>query len=144
MILYLDASALVKRYIKEKESERVNDWIEAAEMALTGLITRVEVVAAIARAGRMNIIPSEEALAAIHKFRSEWESFHRLPITENTVMRGDLLAYSQNLRGYDATHLACALIWQETLGVPVTLASFDEDMAEAARNVKLETLPKVA
>jgi hypothetical protein len=143
VILYLDASALVKRYIKEKESDLVNGWIVAAEMALTGLITRVEVVAAIARAGRMNIISPEEALAAINQFRSEWESFQRLPITENTVMRGDILAYEQNLRGYDATHLACALIWQETLGRAVTLASFDEELAGAARNVNIDTLPKI-
>jgi len=143
MILYLDASALVKRTIVERESERVNAWIDAAEMVVTGLITRVEVAAAIARASRMKLIHPEEALAALRQFRSEWESFHRLPITENTVMRGDALAYEQNLRGYDATHLACALIWQESLGVPVTMASFDGQLIEAARNVKMAYLPQV-
>ncbi|HLE53074.1 MAG TPA: type II toxin-antitoxin system VapC family toxin [Anaerolineales bacterium] len=142
MILYLDASALVKRYIQEKESEQVSSWIDAAEIVLTGLITRVEVAAAIARAGRMKLISSEEALAALRLFRSEWESFHRLPITENTVMRGDALAYEHNLRGYDATHLACALIWQETLGMPVTLASFDGQLIEAAKEVKMAFLPR--
>ncbi len=139
--MYLDASALVKRYIQEKESERVNAWIVAAEMSVTGLITRVEVAAAIARAGRMKLISPEDALAALRQFRSEWESFHRLPITENTVIRGDALAYEHNLRGYDAIHLACALIWQETLGMPVTLASFDGQLIEAARNVKMAFLP---
>lgn len=142
MILYLDASALVKRYIKEKESERVNAWIDAAEMVVTGLITRVEVAAAIARAGRMKLILPEEAFAALRQFRSEWESFHRLPITENTVMRGDILAYEENLRGYDAMHLACALIWQETVSLPVIMASFDVQLIEAARNVKMDFLPR--
>jgi predicted nucleic acid-binding protein len=139
--MYLDASALVKRYIQEKESERVNAWIVAAEMSVTGLITRVELAAAIARAGRMKLISPEGALAALRQFRSEWGSFHRLPITENTVIRGDALAYEHNLRGYDAIHLACALIWQETLGMPVTLASFDGQLIEAARNVKMAFLP---
>jgi len=64
MILYLDASALVKRTIVERESERVNAWIDAAEMVVTGLITRVEVAAAIARASRMKLIHPEEALAS--------------------------------------------------------------------------------
>ena len=141
MIMYLDASALVKRYIQEKESERVNAWIVAAEMSVTGLITRVELAAAIARAGRMKLISPEGALAALRQFRSEWGSFHRLPITENTVIRGDALAYEHNLRGYDAIHLACALIWQETLGMPVTLASFDGQLIEAARNVRMAFLP---
>jgi predicted nucleic acid-binding protein len=141
VILYLDASALVKRYIQENDSERVNAWIDAAEMVVTGLITRVEVAAAIARAGRMNLISPDEALSSLRQFRSEWESFQRLPISENTVIRGDALAYRHNLRGYDATHLACALIWQETLGMPVTLASFDGQLIEAARNEMMASLP---
>jgi uncharacterized protein len=141
VILYLDASALVKRYIEEKASQDVNTWIETADMVVTGLLTRVEVAAAIARAGRMKFITSDETLAALRQFRSEWESFHRLPVTENTVVRGDFLAAEHNLRGYDATHLACALIWQETLGMPVTMASFDNQLIEAARGVQLACLP---
>jgi predicted nucleic acid-binding protein len=76
----------------------------------------------------------------LRQFRPEWESFQRLSITENTVVRGDALAVEHNLRGYDATHLTCALIWQETLGMPVTLASFDNHLVEAARGVKLVCL----
>jgi predicted nucleic acid-binding protein len=141
VILYLDASALVKRYVQEKASQDVYTWIEAAEMVVTGLITRVEVTAAIARAGRMKLITPEETLAALRQFRSEWESFQRLPITENTVVRGDALAVEHNLRGYDATHLSCALIWQETLGMPVTLASFDSQLVAVARAVQMASLP---
>jgi predicted nucleic acid-binding protein len=141
MILYLDASALVKRYISENGSEQVNSWIGEAEMVVTGLITRVEVAAAIARAQRMKLIRPEEAATALSLCRSEWESFQRLPITENTVRRGDFLACDHNLRGYDATHLACALIWQETLGLNVTLASFDGQLIQAAKEVRLEVLP---
>jgi predicted nucleic acid-binding protein len=141
MNLYLESSALVKRYIREKSSQDVNSWIEAADMVVTGLISRVEVAAAIARAGRMKLISPDEALAALHQFRSEWESFHRLPITENTVARGDSLAVEHDLRGYDATHLACALIWQETLGMPVTLASFNSHLIEAAKRVNMTCLP---
>ena len=141
MILYLDASALVKRYIQEKASQDVNAWIEGADIVVTGLITRVEVAAAIARAGRMKLITTDETLAALRQLRSEWESFQRLPITENTVVRSDALAVEHNLRGNDAIHLACALIWQETLGAPVTLASFDSQLIEAARGVQMAYLP---
>ena len=141
MILYLDSSALVKRYIQEKASQEVQAWIEAADMVVTGLITRVEVAAAIARASRMKFVTQEETLAALRQFRMEWESFQRLPITENTVARGDNLAVEHNLRGYDATHLACALIWQETLGIPVTLASFDGQLIQAARETGMDHLP---
>jgi hypothetical protein len=89
----------------------------------------------------MKLITPDESLAALRQFRSEWESFHRLPITENTVARGDILAVEHDLRGYDATHLACALIWQETLGLAVTLASFDSQLIESARAVQMAYLP---
>lgn len=141
MILYLDASVLVKRYIQENASQDVIAWIEVADLVVTGLITRVEVAAAIARAGRMKLIPPDETLAALRQFRSEWESLQRLPINESTVARGDVLAVEYNLRGYDAIHLACAMIWQETLGMPVTLATFDSQLIEAARRVHLRYLP---
>ena len=141
MILYLESSALVKRYIQEKGSQDVKVWIEAADMVVTGLINRVEVATAISRAGRMKLITSQESLAALRQFRSEWESIQRLPITEYTVARGDSLAVEHNLRGYDAIHLACALIWQETLGMPVTLVSFDSQLIEAAKEVYMICLP---
>jgi len=141
VILYLESSALLKRYIQEKGSQEVNAWIEAADMVVTGLISRVEIAAAIARAARMNLITPDGSLAALRQFRVEWESFHRLPIAENTLARGDTLAVEHNLRGFDATHLACALIWQETLGMTVTLVSFDSQLIEAARALQMAYLP---
>lgn len=141
MILYLDASALVKRYIQDKASQDVSTWIKAADLVVTGRITRVEVAAAIARAGRMKLIPADETLAVLRQFRSEGESFQRLLINKSTVARGDVLAVAHNLRGYNAIHLAWVLIWQETLGVPVTLATFDSQLIEVARRVHLRYLP---
>jgi predicted nucleic acid-binding protein len=141
MILYLDASALVKRYIAERDSDNVNSWIDRADLVLTCLITRVEVAAAITCALRMDYISPKETTAALNQFRSEWESFHRLPVTETMVMRGDFLACEHNLRGYDATHLACALLWGDTIGKPVTIATFDGQLAHAARDMNLSLLP---
>ncbi|MCJ7623111.1 MAG: type II toxin-antitoxin system VapC family toxin [Anaerolineaceae bacterium] len=141
MILYLDASALVKRYVAERGSEEVNTWIQEAESVATGLITRVEVAAAISRAERMNLITKDDTAAAIKLFRVEWESLQRLPVTEATVIRGDTLACEIGLRGYDAVHLATALIWQEIIGDGVVIATFDQQLHSAAREVGLGVLP---
>jgi predicted nucleic acid-binding protein len=51
MIPYLDASALVKRYVQEPGSEEVSRLIARARVVGTSAITRVEVTAALARAG---------------------------------------------------------------------------------------------
>jgi predicted nucleic acid-binding protein len=141
MILYMDASALVKRYIEEAGSDQVSDWINNADMIATSIISRTEVVAALSRAFRMKIITEEGAQKAISLFHSEWESIPRLPVTEMTVARGDNLAWQLGLRGYDAIHLASAIILQEEINSPITMFTFDRQLWEAAKTVGLGTLP---
>ena len=52
MLLYLDSSALVKRYVDEPMSEAVRALMDEAPAAATALTTHTEVGAALARAMR--------------------------------------------------------------------------------------------
>lgn len=65
MILYLDASALVKRYVAESGSDIVRDAIATAEVVGTSVISRVETVAALAKAMRVGALTRNEAIAAV-------------------------------------------------------------------------------
>jgi hypothetical protein len=47
------------------------------------------------------------------------------------------------MRGYDAVHLAAALIWQEALMLPVTLATYDKELADAGKKSGLKVLPEI-
>ncbi|MFZ5908939.1 MAG: type II toxin-antitoxin system VapC family toxin [Chloroflexota bacterium] len=141
MNLYLDSSALAKRYVEESGSEDVLNWMDLADTIGTGLITRAEVVAAITRATRTNRLTTQVSVKAISKFRQEWGDFHRIPINEALVARADFLACQHGLRGYDAIHLASALIWQEALMLPVALATYDQELAEAGQKSGLQVLP---
>ena len=47
MILYLDASVLVKRFVAEPGTEAVNEIVSCAEVMGTALICRAEVAAAL-------------------------------------------------------------------------------------------------
>lgn len=142
MILYLDSSALVKRYIAEAGSQQVKTWIAAARPAAAGLLARTEVAAAICRAARLGWVGAEESQRALHLFQAEWESLARLPILEATASRAASLACQHDLRGYDAVHLACALLYQEGLGLPVTLATFDRLLWQAGQAEGLLVLPE--
>jgi predicted nucleic acid-binding protein len=90
----------------------------------------------------MNIISREEALEAVGRFRSEWESLQRLPVTEATVEEADKLVGNHDLRGYDAVHLAAAKIWQEAIGELILFATFDHKLRDAALSVELEAWPE--
>jgi predicted nucleic acid-binding protein len=141
MIVYLDASAQVKRYVAEEGSPEVNDLLSRADSVLTNLISRAEVAAAIMRASRMGIINREDARKAIAQVRSEWENLQRLPVTEATVGRADTLVSDHDLRGYDAVHMASALIWQETIVEPITMATFDRNLWNVAQTAGLTIWP---
>ena len=65
MIVYCDASALVKRYIAEAASVGVEALIAQADVVGTGLISRAEVSAALAKADRMSWLMREAAVEAV-------------------------------------------------------------------------------
>lgn len=141
MILYLDTSALAKRYIREAQTATVTQWIEQADLFGTSLITRAEMSAVIGRAYRMQAIGAARAELILIGFRKRWPSYIRLPLTEGTVTRADKLAWEYDLRGYDAVHLASAVLWQEALEERVTLATYDRQLWEAAIHLGLDALP---
>ncbi|OGN94369.1 MAG: hypothetical protein A2Z71_09380 [Chloroflexi bacterium RBG_13_50_21] len=141
MILYIDASALVKRYVAESGSIEVNAWISKSQMVTTNILSRAEVAAAFNRASRMQIIDNEACQTALEQFRSEWESFVRLQNNEGTVIRADYLTSRHNLRGYDAIHLASALIWQESIGSRIRLITYDQQLRQSGLDEGLFLLP---
>ncbi|MBI5712548.1 MAG: type II toxin-antitoxin system VapC family toxin [Chloroflexi bacterium] len=141
MIVYLDASALVKRYVVEEGSEDVSRLIDESDLVGTGLITRAEVSAALKKAVRMKALTLEEAEAAVKAFRSQWNDFVRVQASESLISKADTVAWEYDLRGYDAVHLASALVWQEAIGESVTIATYDHQLREASKRAGLNVYP---
>ncbi len=142
MIVYLDSSAIVKRYVAETGSEQVQALLGEATVVGTAVISRVEVAAAFAKAVRMKVLPRREAALALEAFNSEWDLFDRLQVTEFVTARASALAWEHGLRGYDAMHLASALFWREMLDEPVWVATYDRELWEAARHAGLDVFPR--
>ena len=142
MIVYLDASALVKRYVAELGSDEVGALIERASVVGTAILSRAEVAAALAKASRMQVVPRGEAEAALRAFGEEWASLVRVQLTEVLAARAGALAWDHGLRGYDAVHLAAALFWQDMMGEDVTVATYDHELWNAARSTGLGSWPE--
>jgi predicted nucleic acid-binding protein len=143
MIVYFDTSALVKRYIKEAGSSEVNALVENMGNILgSALITQVEMAAAFRRAVSMGAIPDTLLLEIWQDFFGIWESFTRIQVSDALVAKANQIAFDYKLRGYDSLHLAAAMIWQESLGMPVTLATFDRELWLAAHEAGLDAWPE--
>jgi uncharacterized protein len=115
---YFDASALVKIYIHESGSQ----WVEKIflstarpkkprhQIALSK-IGIVEVAAAISRQERLGGIGADIKRDLYGKFIADCHGRYRLiNLTDDIIQLAADLTQRQNLRGYDAVHLASA-IW---------------------------------
>lgn len=142
MILYLDTSALAKRYIREDGTEQVAAWVREADVVGTSLVAAVEMSAVLGRLRKMAALDEDTATDVLETFRGGWPAYVRLPLSEATATRAGELAFSQGLRGYDAVHLATAMLWGAAMAAPVVLATFDRQLHAAAQTVGVATLPQ--
>lgn len=143
MIVYLDASAIVKRYVAESGSADVASLIRGAQAIGTAVVSRAEVAAALAKAARVGIVTRESAAAAIKFFNADWQHLIRLQFSEPLAARAGTLAWEHGLRGYDAVHLATALFWQEMLDEAVTVATYDRELWRSAQASGLSPWPEI-
>jgi predicted nucleic acid-binding protein len=128
-MLYLDASALVKRYIEEAGSDLLIEAMDGARATSTCRIGFVETVRAIAMSGNSR---------DVKKMESEWGLLDIVEVDQPLAERAAELAVSQRLRSLDALHLAAAL---SLSGVEPTFATWDAHLHSAARDQGLRTLP---
>lgn len=133
MILYLDTSALVKKYFKEAFSDMlVTAWNQADEV-VTSAVAYAETFAAIYRKKR-EAVPDELGLFdnAMADFKRDWTGFIRVEVNDglNDLIRSVLERHP--LRGFDAIHLASALLIHERLPNDVLFACFDDRLTQSA------------
>ncbi len=142
--LYLDTSALLKRYVAEPGSDEVITAMARADAVVTSLVTRTEVPAAIAKAVRRRVLDDDGGRRAHRRFLHEWPDFWRMPVTDALAARADTLVWDHGLRAYDAIQLAAALTCKETiaaLGADALFATFDRQLRDAALAAGLDTWP---
>lgn len=137
---YLDASALVKRYVWESGSRWLNSVLERAEQDtfLSSELVTVEVMSAFGRAYRAKRIGAPRREVVITELNEDMRSLiHTLPVSHTVVRAAGELAIAHGLRAYDALHLATALDLANDLARiaadPPIFVSADSDLLEAAK-----------
>lgn len=129
MTLYLDASALVKRYVEEPGSDLVVELMDRAAVYKMCRVGFVETVGAVDRAGGMDDV---EAM------KRDWPSVDVVEVDRGLAEHAAALAVEHRLRALDALHLAAALTLADE---DPTFATWDHDLHRAARACGLRTLP---
>ena len=140
--IYLDTSALLKRYVQEQGSDELEAWIVTSSVTGTVKITYAEIAAALAKLKRMQWLNADDAHVAWENFSSEYPFFVHIEVTEPVIDLAADLAWEHGLRGYDAVHLAAALLWKTQAGEDIQMVTFDKQLWEVAKIVGLKRLPE--
>ncbi len=136
---YLDASALVKRYVNETGSEWIRALVtlEKAPLLFTSRMTIVEVISAFACRVREGTLNHTDFAIARDAFRADClKGYQIMPPSLIIVDLACELLEQHPLRAYDAVHLATALSAQKFLVEkgypPLAFLSADRHLNEAA------------
>ncbi len=132
MILYVDTSALAKRYLDEPWRDLVEEAIQEASHVASSTIGYVELVAALARAQRMGRINQDEYERVRGAFETDWQGMLWVRFNDNMMRDAALVATYHGLRAYDAVHLASCLALDQRTDHDVVFACFDHQLTAAA------------
>jgi predicted nucleic acid-binding protein len=122
--LYVDTSALLKRYVDEADSERAVELLSSDTVLVTGRHTVVEVRRNLAR-----VLAPTDATAARSAFAEDLTSFAVVELDAATCELAATIAEQTGVRTLDALHLGAA----RRLGTALTFLTFDVRQGQAAR-----------
>lgn len=127
MITYVDTSTLLKLVVEEAGSDvAAVIWDSADALASVGLVV-VEARAALAAAHRAGRLTADQHREAKREAEALIEELHLVDVGDVLIAAAADLAEADGLRGYDAVHLAGALLIEAEI-----LTSADGALCEAA------------
>ena len=136
MILYLDTSNLVKLYLDEAESARIQQLVANADAVATSVLAYAEARAVFARRRRERLMTPAECRSVIRQFDEDWSDFLVISLDAEVGGAAGHLADRHDLRGADAVHLASfqALLARSRDG-EVEFSCSDDALVRAARRL---------
>lgn len=129
MSLYVDSSALLKRYIDEPDSDAADSLLRSDPSLVTARHTIVEMRRNLAR-----LLEGRELTAARSLLARDLEAFSVVELDEVTCEGAAAIAEVTGVRTLDALHLSAA---QRVGGPAVPFLTFDVRQAQAARALGL-------
>lgn len=132
MSLYIETSALLKRYIDEEYSDHCDEVLSSDDQWLTARHTWVEVLRNLAR-----LLDGRDRARMEAAFREDWQRFAVIELDAVTCEIAADIAVSHATRTLDALHLAAV---QRAGGAALPIVTYDLKQAQAARALGFSVL----
>lgn len=131
-MIYLDTSALIKRFVDETGSNKVAELVVEQAPASTAALAYVEVYSGLARKQRDGELSADQFDGIRIQFEEGWPSYVRVHLRDEVLHLARDLVGRYPLRALDAVHVASALHLQGLLGFAVTFVAADRRLLDAA------------
>lgn len=138
MNVFLDSSALVKRYIDEPGSEDLERHLSAASTVAVSVLAPIEVTSALVRRRRESRLSSRQFASCREALAADLGGMTLVAITEDVITAAMDTVDRWPVRGADAVHVASASVWSADVFI-----SADQAQLRAARGhgLRVEPLP---
>jgi predicted nucleic acid-binding protein len=131
MTLYVDSSALLKRYIDEHDSAVAIELMGTDPVLVTSRLTEVEV-----RRNLTRLLAAEALDAKRSEFSVDLDAFALVNLDASTMSSAARIAERTLCRSLDSIHLSAA----QRSGQSTTLLTFDVRQARAARDLGMSVI----
>ena len=139
-MIYLDTSALIKRFVAGEGSAVIRSIVAAEEPVATAKIAYAELYAGLGRKKREGHLSDAHYDLVCRQFERDWRSYVRVDLLDEVLFLARDLIRRHPLRGFDAIHLASALSLRSSLGEEITFAAADERLLRASEAEGLRPL----
>jgi len=135
-LLFLETSALAKRYIIEEGTPHVLELFESEDRLAVSRLALVEVTSAVVRRAKAGDISGDDLVSLLQTLEDDFRTrFSVIELAAATITRSVDLVRAYALRAADAIQLGCALM--AAGGSPHSsnflFVSSDEELNAAAR-----------
>jgi predicted nucleic acid-binding protein len=131
-LIYLDSSALVKRYIVEKGTETLQSMMAGAGELVTSKLTYAEIWSAFMRKFREGGLKKKSLDAAAERFEMDWDHFFVIDFHDELPAIIKKLVKRHPLKAVDAVHLSSAMWLEEEIQANLTFIASDYGLLKAA------------
>ncbi len=129
---FWDTSALLPLFVAERATARAERWLRGDPDVVVWILTRVELLSALARRRRAEPMATRRIAAARREALATWERWSEVTAVEIARRHAERIVETHVLRAADALQLGAALVAAEDIAGALEFVTLDEHLAMAA------------
>ena len=139
-MIYLDSSALIKRYVREDGTDVVKSILGGDDLITTSKLSYPEILSALMRKVRAGEIERKTFNGIVDMFDRDWDHVLVLDFHNDLLQIVKMLIGKHPLKAADAIHLSSALWLKASSKAEVTFVASDSSLLKAAGAEKLHVM----